>query len=274
MIRWVFLDVGNVLLDEDPLTYLVFRRHVEAVQQVRPGLGFLDLLAAREARAAAGSRWPVYEAVAAELDEARCAEVWARTEREVRARFAALSPAITGAAELLPRLASRYRLGLIANQGRACRARLDELGMLAGIDVVAFSEEQGVFKPDIGLFRRALTMAGADPSHCLMVGDRLDHDVAPAAALGLATAWVRWPRRAAKGWHSVDPDAVAYRASLERSAARVGTRFTRVQPTLVVDEIRALVAAIDRAQSAPCCMESTIKENEVEDRRANELIIE
>ncbi len=79
MLDWIFLDVGNVLLDEDPLTYLSFRRHVEAIRRIRPGSTFRDLLAAREARAAAGSRWPVFEVLSADLDESGCAQVWAST---------------------------------------------------------------------------------------------------------------------------------------------------------------------------------------------------
>ena len=71
MLEWIFLDVGNVLLDEDPLTYLSFRRHAEAVLRAHPGSTFRDLLAACEARAAAGSRWPVSEVVSAFLDEPR-----------------------------------------------------------------------------------------------------------------------------------------------------------------------------------------------------------
>ena len=221
MIRWVFLDVGNVLLDEDPLTYLSFLRHAEAAVPGRPGWTFFDVLAAREACAAAGSRWPVYEAVAPVLGDDGCAAVWAATEREVRARFAELSPPVAGAAELLGRLArGGYRLGLIANQGREARDRLDALGMLDAFEVVAFSEEVGHFKPDPALFRHACDRPGAGPGECLMVGDRLDNDVAPAAALGMATAWVRWPDRAAKGWSPTDPEAVAYLASLQRLAPR------------------------------------------------------
>jgi 5'-nucleotidase len=243
--RWVFLDVGDVLLDEDPLTYRSFRRHVEAVQRVRPDLTFRELLAAREARAAAGSRWPVYEVVSAVLDEAACAAAWASAEREVRAEFAALSPLIDGADALVERLARRYWLGLIANQGPECRARLAALGLFDHFTVVALSEERGLFKPDPGLFRWAIERAGASPSRCVMVGDRLDNDVAPARALGLATIWVRWPRRAAKGWRPDDPEALAYRDSLERSSAPASAPGSHVRPSLAIDTIGELDAALD-----------------------------
>jgi HAD superfamily hydrolase (TIGR01509 family) len=241
---WAFLDVGNILLDEDPLTYRVFRRHVEAVRRVRPELTFRELLDAREARAAAGSRWPVYEVVSAVLDEAGCAEVWASAEHEVRAEFAALAPPIAGADALVERLARRFKLGLIANQGPECRAWLAALGLLDHFAVVALSEERGLSKPDPDLFRWAIDRAGVPPSRCVMVGDRLDNDIAPAQAVGMATAWVRWPRRAAKGWRPDDPDALAYRDALERSSASSSALASRVRPTLSIDTIAELGTAL------------------------------
>jgi 5'-nucleotidase len=242
--RWIFFDVGNVLLDEDPLTFLSFRRHVEAVQRVRPDLSFADVLALREARAKAGSRWPVYEAVSAFLDDSQCAEVWTTTEREVRARFAELSPPITGAAEVVARLARRFRLGLIANQGRECRLHLEALGLLGHFEVVVFGEDLGRSKPDPDLFRHALEWAGAPASECVMIGDRIDNDVVPAAALGLATVWVRWPVRSAKGWRPEEPEAVAYLASLERTASGADAVASHGRPTRIVDQTRELDTAV------------------------------
>jgi 5'-nucleotidase len=239
-IRWVFLDVGNVLLDEDPLSWLVFRRHAEAVRRVRPDRSRLDLLAERDARAAAGSRWPLFDVVSRYLDEARIAEVWAATDREVRGRFAALSPPVAGAVEAVERLSERFRLGLIANHPSPCRGPLAALGLLDRFEVVLLGEEQGLFKPDPALFLRALEWAGALPSEGLMVGDRLDQDIAPAAAVGLATAWVRWPDRSAKGWRPDDPEGRAYLRSLERTAA-LGEQ---VRPTITVDTIADLEAAL------------------------------
>jgi FMN phosphatase YigB (HAD superfamily) len=255
MIRWVFFDVGNVLLDEDPLTYRNFCRHVEAIREVRPDRSFGNLLAEREARAVAGARWPLFEMASAYLGPVGCASVWEATAREVRASFDALSPPIAGAGALVERIGRRYRLGLIANQGAECRSRLEALGWLGHFEVVAFGEEQGVCKPDPSLFRSALDLAGVPAGGALMVGDRLDNDIAPAAALGMATAWIRWPRRAAKGWpagHGVewdngdedDDQALAYLASLERIALRAARGGARVTPTIALETLDGLAEAL------------------------------
>lgn len=244
MIRRVFFDVGNVLLDEDPLVLRSFRVHYEAVRRARPKATFLGLLAEREAWAARGSRWPLHDAIAPVLDEVARRDAWAAAEREVRAHFAELSPPIVGVPELVARLRPKVRLGLIANQGRECREHLERLGLLAGFDVVAFSEELGMYKPDAGLFRHALECAGEAPSQCLMVGDRLDNDLRPASALGMATAWVRWPRRADKGWAPTDPDAIAFRDSLERSSALAAQVDPDVRPSVIVDRTSDLEEAL------------------------------
>jgi HAD superfamily hydrolase (TIGR01549 family) len=247
MIRWVFLDVGNVLLDEDPLTFVCFLRHVEAVCRARPELSFDHLLAEYEARAAAGARWPLHEIVSPILDHATSTAVWNETDRELRSRFDELSPVVPHAEALVDRLANRYRLGLIANQGRECRARLNAVRLLDRFDVIAFSEERGAYKPDSALFELALRESGAAPAECLMVGDRLDNDTAPAARLGLRTAWIRWPRRTAKGWAPADPRAIAYRDSLERISARAADRYHDFRPTITVDTIGELALAIERS---------------------------
>jgi 5'-nucleotidase len=242
--RWVFLDVGNVLWDEDPLSYRVAWHYAQAIQGVRPDRTFAELLAEGEAAAEAGWRWPVFAVASAYLGQERGNAVWSAIDRAVRAHWSAWTPPIAGASELIEALARHFRLGLIANQPRESRARLAELGWLDRFEVVALSEEEGLFKPDPALFHRALERAGVAPAEAWMVGDRLDNDIAPAAALGLATAWVRWPRRSAKGWAPSDPDALAYLNSLERIATHRAATWSGSRPTIAVDTIAALAVAL------------------------------
>ncbi|GAC1468062.1 MAG: hypothetical protein NVSMB9_10330 [Isosphaeraceae bacterium] len=245
-LRWVFLDVGNVLLDEDPLTYWSTVRHAEAVHRARPSLTFLDVLAEREKRALEGSRWPLYDAVYPWLGAEGCAAVWDSTAKEIRARFSELSPPVLGAHALIERLSREFRLGLIANQGGEARDHLDTLGLLGSFEVVALAEELGFHKPDPALFLAALRQAGAEPAECLMIGDRLENDILPAASLGMATAWVRWPERRAKGWRPTESDACAYLSSLERIAASLDSPCP--SNTLGVNGIDSLAVEIQRVQ--------------------------
>lgn len=84
-----------------------------------------------------------------------------------------------------------YGIGVIANQSPGSVERLRGWGLLSYIDVVAASAELGVAKPDRAIFDRALEMAHCGPQEAVMIGDRLDNDVAPAKRLGMAAIWIR-----------------------------------------------------------------------------------
>jgi FMN phosphatase YigB (HAD superfamily) len=91
---------------------------------------------------------------------------------------------------LFEALHGRVRVGLLANQeaGVVDALRRDGLGDL--VDVWGISALVGHEKPSPELFGWALAEAGAAPDRAVHVGNRLDNDVRPARALGLATVWV------------------------------------------------------------------------------------
>lgn len=93
--------------------------------------------------------------------------------------------------EALKRLREKYRLGIIANQSPGSKKRLEDWGMLEYFDVVAASAEEGFAKPDERIFLRALKSAGCLPQNAVMVGDRLDNDIAPAKKLLMKTVWIK-----------------------------------------------------------------------------------
>ena len=84
-----------------------------------------------------------------------------------------------------------YNLGIIANQAMGTAKRLDAWGLSMYFDVVAASAELGVAKPNKLIFERAFELAGCQPQNSVMVGDRLDNDIAPAKSLGMRTVWIR-----------------------------------------------------------------------------------
>lgn len=95
-------------------------------------------------------------------------------------------------ADVLKELLQRgYKLGVIANQSEGTARRLEQWGILSCFDVVAASAEEGVAKPDAEIFRRSLLRASCNPENAVMVGDRLDNDIAPAKALGMKTVWIK-----------------------------------------------------------------------------------
>lgn len=69
--------------------------------------------------------------------------------------------------------------------------RIDNWGIGKYFEVVVASAEAGCAKPDLKIFNLALEQAGCEPDEVIMVGDRLDNDIAPAKLLGMKTVWVR-----------------------------------------------------------------------------------
>jgi HAD superfamily hydrolase (TIGR01662 family) len=85
--------------------------------------------------------------------------------------------------------AAGYRIGLAGNQSAALEAwaRSEDLP----VDVIGSSASWGVRKPAPGFFERLVAEAGCAPGEVAYVGDRVDNDVAPAAACGLVAVWLR-----------------------------------------------------------------------------------
>jgi len=74
---------------------------------------------------------------------------------------------------------------------------------------VAASESWGVHKPDPAFFARIASELGLPAGEIAYVGDRLDNDVEPAAAAGMAAIFIR---RGPWGWIQAgrsDPPAAA-----------------------------------------------------------------
>lgn len=96
-----------------------------------------------------------------------------------------------GVTELLNKLKTRYKLGIIANQSLGTEQRLKEYGIHYFFDVIIASAEVGLEKPNPDIFKLAIKSAGCNPDEAYMVGDRLDNDIEPAGELGMHTIWVR-----------------------------------------------------------------------------------
>ena len=87
---------------------------------------------------------------------------------------------------LLRKLRQRgLRLGIVANQPEAMRERLERAGIGDLFDHHGLSSITGIRKPDPRAFTLAAQAIGVAPSECIMVGDRIDNDIAPAKALGM-----------------------------------------------------------------------------------------
>jgi putative hydrolase of the HAD superfamily len=96
---------------------------------------------------------------------------------------------VPGVLTVLPRLAQRYRLGLISDvgltPGRVLREIIHRDGLLSHFQFLAFSDEIGVTKPVPKIFHRTLEALEACPEEAAHVGDLPETDLTGAKSVGM-----------------------------------------------------------------------------------------
>lgn len=115
-----------------------------------------------------------------------------------------------GIPELLRNLHGHgLKLGLAANQPARIIDALDKHGVGQLFTHREVSGHHGIRKPDVRLFLRACEDLGVVPEECVMVGDRIDNDIAPAKLLGMRAVLFRTGRHIRQEPRSPDelPDA-------------------------------------------------------------------
>ena len=94
-----------------------------------------------------------------------------------------------GAAAVIAELAERYKLAVICDTGYSpgsvLRELLDKHGLTGAFDYLYFSNEGGVSKPDVRVFRRVLEELDVPAYQAAHVGDMERTDIAGAHAAGM-----------------------------------------------------------------------------------------
>ena len=186
-IKWVFIDIGYTLVDEDDA---VWDRIVQ-IQGVLEDAGIPvtceEIRAILQEAATEQARSPIARAIAKLTDS-----------EELRGRLKAgvtwrrdLEKPYPEARQVLSALSERYRLGIIANQPLGTVARLEKWGFSKFVSLCLPSAELGLSKPDLTIFELAMERTGCEPEHAVMVGDRIDNDITPANMLGWKTIRIK-----------------------------------------------------------------------------------
>ncbi|MEX2081179.1 MAG: HAD family hydrolase, partial [Dehalococcoidia bacterium] len=114
-----------------------------------------------------------------------------------------------------------------ANQPARVVVELERHGIAGLFGHREVSGHHGYHKPDVRLFLRACEDLGVATEETIMVGDRVDNDVAPAKALGMKAVLFRTGRHIGQQPRSLDeaPDAEAWALSeVEAAILRLGGR--------------------------------------------------
>ena len=187
--RWIFFDLGNTLYDESAAD------------------------AERVKRLLASNRYPVTEADFTAQMRCGAANFAPSPFTYAREQFGIAESVpydpnkeilFAGTAQMLEKLAAEYRLGILANQPADTRRRLLRDGILRFFQICLLSDAEGYAKPDPAFFAFACQKADCPPQEIIMIGDRLENDIAPAQQTGMQTVWMR------QGMHAVqEPQKIA-----------------------------------------------------------------
>ncbi len=116
-----------------------------------------------------------------------CCEIYEREKLE----NLELYPGVRDTLEELKKLG--FRLVIITDADRPhARARLAKVDLLDCFDLLVSADMTGTKKPDPAHFLFALDALGIKPEECLVVGDSIKRDMAPARRLGLKTAYASY----------------------------------------------------------------------------------
>jgi putative hydrolase of the HAD superfamily len=107
-------------------------------------------------------------------------------------KYASQIELLPGAREVLEDLHTKnIPLALITNGTQDIQAAaIHQVNIQHYFKTVLISGEHGVRKPDSRMFTMACERLETLPKHCLMVGDKLDADIAGAKNSGMQTVWM------------------------------------------------------------------------------------
>ena len=100
---------------------------------------------------------------------------------------------LSGVPEMLSKLkAAGLMLALVSNAtcGRLIRRTLSRANLLSYFDQVVVSADLGICKPNPALFKHAISSLPVEPENTLMVGDRMETDIAGASSAGIRSVLV------------------------------------------------------------------------------------
>jgi 5'-nucleotidase len=193
VIRWVFFDVGNVIMNDDPVMAFLYAELHQALAAAGQEMPFPRLLAEREADIAARGAGHWYRLGEKYLGTDGLHALMHHCAARIRSDYMAYHNVLPGMAEALERLSGEFSLGLLANQLRESVDALSALGLRRHFRVLALSELTDLKKPEPEIFAWALREAECAPGEAVMVGDRIDNDIVPACRAGMWTLWFHAP---------------------------------------------------------------------------------
>lgn len=170
--KWIFFDIGSTLINEE-------KAYQDRIEQAIAGTNI--------------THDAFYQRMLLSFKEGEKGDLIALQEFGLErpkwnSELETLYPDTKTVLEILH---NRYKIGIIANQLPGLEERLEKFAISQWIDLIISSADCGFSKPSSEIFQLALQQASCSASSAIMIGDRLDNDIAPAKALGMKTIWIK-----------------------------------------------------------------------------------
>jgi FMN phosphatase YigB (HAD superfamily) len=182
--RCVALDVGGVIYYDEPFELAWILLVFERARAVDPSYTHAKLL--DDLIALYKAKQDPQAARATAFTSPATRGCWL----QVRRRWVSLVQPLPGAVKAVRDLAGSFETCIVANQPPECLDALDMLSIRDYIQPISLDSIVRYSKPDPRLLKQTLSQLRCPASETLVVGNRWDHDVAPAQLLGCATALV------------------------------------------------------------------------------------
>lgn len=106
---------------------------------------------------------------------------------------------LDGAEEALTELKKSFKLAIVSNTfswgNREVSSALGRKNLSRFFDAIVTSVDAGSRKPDRGIYLKVLSILECAPNEAVMVGDRVDTDIAGANRVGVTSVLCRWNER-------------------------------------------------------------------------------
>ncbi len=195
--KWIFFDIGGVLLDETPLQEWKLKTILRIVRERDDRVAIEDIvrvwpeasrrsgnLAANVIRLLLPDTSMNKKAIK-EMEDCKDEMEHASDLQEVRPEARAV----------LENLSQKFHLGIMANQPQKVKKKFIKAGILPLFFDKTVSGEVKYQKPDIAFFRDILARVGAKAEESILVDDNVERGLMPAKSIGMQTVWYRISER-------------------------------------------------------------------------------
>ena len=121
-----------------------------------------------------------------EIGSPQATELGNQFDHEYLDLLADCTQLVDGAIDLMKRFRSAgWKIGILSNGFTEVQYRkIRNSGLNPYVDFIVLSDDIGINKPDVRIYRHAEKIAGTTAERCLMIGDNPDTDIAGAIAAG------------------------------------------------------------------------------------------